>query len=193
LMRSPYKFSKHGKSGIEVSELYPRVAECIDDICVIRSMHTNVPNHEPSLLMMTCGDTQPVRPSMGSWLVYGLGSENQNLPGFVTMCPGTPVVGPALWSNSFLPGIYQGAHINNSNMDPRRVLQNLNNTYLSTSAQREQMDLMRRLNQNHLEARGGSPAAASRAALRGVRPMSSATRPQKAACTCTICTPRSYT
>ncbi|MBM3996882.1 MAG: DUF1501 domain-containing protein [Planctomycetes bacterium] len=156
LMASPFRFSQHGQSGLPVSEIFPKVAECADDLCVIRSMYTNVPNHEPSLLMMTCGDQQPVRPSMGSWLVYGLGTENQNLPGFITMCPGNPVVGPALWSNSFLPGIFQGAHINNSNMDPRRVLQNLSNTYLSPAAQREQMDLMRRLNQMHLERRGGS-------------------------------------
>ncbi|MBI1830675.1 MAG: DUF1501 domain-containing protein, partial [Planctomycetes bacterium] len=156
LMASPYRFSPCGQSGLPVSEIFPKVAECADDLCVIRSMYTNVPNHEPSLLMMTCGETQPTRPSMGSWLVYGLGTENQNLPGFITMCPGIPVVGPALWSNSFLPGIFQGAHINNSNMDPRRVLQNLTNGYLTTAAQREQMDLMRQFNEMHLQQRGGS-------------------------------------
>ncbi len=156
LMMSPFRFNNCGKSGLPVSEIFPKIGECADDLCVIRSMYTNVPNHEPSLLMMTCGDMQPVRPSMGSWLVYGLGTENQNLPGFVTMCPGIPVVGPALWSNSFLPGIFQGAHINNSNMDPRRVLQNLSNGYLSQPAQREQVDLMRRLNEMHLQQRGGS-------------------------------------
>ena len=155
LMMSPFRFDRHGQSGLEISEIFPRISQCADDLCVIRSMYTNVPNHEPSLLMMTCGDMQPVRPSMGSWLVYGLGAENQNLPGFVTMCPGFPVVGPALWSNSFLPGIYQGAHINNSNLDPRRVLQNLNNGNLGPAAQREQMDLMRRLNEIHLQQRGG--------------------------------------
>ena len=156
LMMSPFKFNRCGQSGLPISEIFPRISECADDLCVIRSMYTNVPNHEPSLLMMTCGDSQPVRPSMGSWLVYGLGSENQNLPGFVTMCPGFPVVGPALWSNSFLPGIFQGAHINNSNMDPRRVLQNLSNGYLSQGAQREQVELMRRLNEMHLRQRGGN-------------------------------------
>ncbi len=154
LMRSPYKFTKHGTSGIEVSELYPKVAECIDDICVIRSMHTNTPNHEPSLLMMTCGDTQPVRPSMGSWLLYGLGSENQDLPGFVVMCPGKPVVGPQLWSNSFLPGIFQGTHIDNSRMDPRSVLANIDNPYLPRGLQREQLDLLNEMNRRHLEQRG---------------------------------------
>jgi hypothetical protein len=154
LMPSPYKFTKHGGSGIEVSELYPKVAECIDDICVVRSMHTNTPNHEPSLLMMTCGDTQPLRPAMGSWLLYGLGSENQDLPGFVVMCPGKPVVGPQLWSNSFLPGIFQGAHIDNSRMDPRSVLANIDNPYLPRSLQREQLDLLNAMNQRHLEQRG---------------------------------------
>jgi len=155
LMKSPFKFHKSGQSGIEVSEIYPKVAECIDDICVIRSMHTNTPNHEPSLLMMTCGDTQPVRPAMGSWLLYGLGSENQDLPGFVVMCPGKPVVGPQLWSNSFLPGIFQGAHINNSKIDPKSVLANVDNPYISRDAQREQLDLLNELNRLHLEQRGG--------------------------------------
>ena len=88
-------------------------------------MHTNVPNHEPSLLMMNSGEQQPTRPSMGSWLLYGLGTENMNLPGFVVLCPGKPVVGPQLWSNSFLPGIYQGSHINNSKIDPQKVIQHL--------------------------------------------------------------------
>ncbi len=155
LMKSPYKFTPAGASGIPVSELYPKVAECIDDICVIRSMHTNTPNHEPSLLMMTCGDTQPLRPAMGSWLLYGLGSENQDLPGFVVMCPGKPVVGPQLWSNSFLPGIFQGAHINNSKIDPKSVLANIDNPYLTRAAQREQLDLLNEMNQRHLDQRGG--------------------------------------
>jgi hypothetical protein len=159
LMMSPFRFTRHGQSGLPISEIFPHVAECADDLCVIRSMRTNIPNHEPSLLMMTCGDTQPVRPSMGSWLVYGLGTENQNLPGFVVLCPGFPVVGPALWSNSFLPGIYQGTHINNSNLDPRRVLQNLSNGNLGRAAQREQLDLMQNLNAMHLEQRGGSDNA----------------------------------
>jgi hypothetical protein len=156
LMMSPFRFSKHGQSGLEISEIFPRVAEHADDLCVVRSMYTNVPNHEPSLLMMTCGDTQPVRPSMGSWLTYGLGTENQNLPGFVVMCPGFPTVGPQLWSNSFLPGIFQGAHINNSSLDPRRVLQHVTNGYLGRASQREQVDLMRRFNDMHLQQRGGS-------------------------------------
>jgi hypothetical protein len=153
LMKSPFKFKKYGQAGIEVSEIFPQVGSCIDDICVIRSMHTNIPNHEPALLMMCCGDTQPVRPSMGSWLLYGLGTENQNLPGFVVLCPGKPVVGPALWSNSFLPGIFQGTHI--SKTDPKGAIPYVNNPYLGRNAQREQMDLLKQLNEAHLAGRNG--------------------------------------
>jgi hypothetical protein len=159
LMRSPFAFQKRGQSGVEVSELFPHVGGCIDDICVIRSMHTNVPNHEPSLLMMTTGEQQPTRPSMGSWLLYGLGTENLNLPGFVVLCPGKPVVGPQLWSNSFLPGIYQGAHINNTSFDPKKIIQHVSNAYLAPSSQREQLDLMRNLNGQHLAQRGGTDSA----------------------------------
>ncbi len=153
LMMSPFKFAKYGQSGLEISELFPHVSRCADDLCVIRSMHTNIPNHEPSLLMMTSGETQPTRPSMGSWLQYGLGTENQNLPGFVVFCPGKPVVGPQLWSNSFLPGIYQGTHINNSSIDPKRVIAHVSSAVLGRDAQREQMDLLKQLNEMHLARR----------------------------------------
>ena len=155
LMMSPFKFNRHGESGLEISEIFPHLAKCADDLCVIRSMHTNIPNHEPSLLMMNSGETQPTRPSMGSWLLYGLGTENQNLPGFMVMCPGKPVVGPQLWSNSFLPGIYQGTHINNTDLNPKRVIDNINNTYLGQKTQREQMNLLKQLNERHLARRGG--------------------------------------
>lgn len=159
LLRSPFKFSKHGQSGLEISEIFPQLAECADDLCVVRSMHTNIPNHEPSLLMMTSGETQPTRPSMGSWLLYGLGTENQNLPGFVVLCPGKPVVGPALWGNRFLPGIYQGAQINNSRMDPGKVIQDISNGSVSLAAQREQLDLLKQMNELHLGRRGGADNA----------------------------------
>ncbi|MFN5586880.1 MAG: DUF1501 domain-containing protein [Planctomyces sp.] len=155
LLKSPFKFSKHGQSGLEISEIFPQLGTCADELCVIRSMHTNIPNHEPSLLMMTSGETQPTRPSMGSWLLYGLGTENQNLPGFVVLCPGKPVVGPALWGNRFLPGIYQGAQINNSNINPQTVIRDINNGQVSRSAQREQLDLLKRMNELHLSRRGG--------------------------------------
>ena len=154
LMPSPFKFAKQGQSGIEVSEIYPHLSKCVDDMCIIRSMHTNLPNHEPSFLMMNSGETQPTRPCMGSWLTYGLGSENQNLPGYMVLCPGTPTVGPQLWSNSFLPGIYQGTHINNSSIDPKTIIRDINNRYVSQPVQRRQMDLLQQLNRKHLEVRG---------------------------------------
>ena len=156
LLMSPFKFQKYGESGIEVSDLFPHVGSCIDDICVIRSMHTNIPNHEPSLLMMNSGETQPTRPAMGSWLLYGLGTENQNLPGYVVLCPGKPVVGPQLWSNSFLPGIFQGTHINHaSSVDPKKVIKHISNSYLTSKGQRRQLDLLKQMNELHLERRGG--------------------------------------
>jgi len=154
LMGSPFQFAKHGKSGIEVSELFPEVAACVDDLCVVRSMATDIPNHEPALLMMNSGQIQPTRPSLGSWLTYGLGTENQNLPGFVVLCPGKPVVGPQLWSNSFLPGIYQGTHINNKGIDPKGVIPDVNNARLSRDAQRRQLDLLGAMNARHASARG---------------------------------------
>jgi len=94
-LRSPFAFRRYGKSGIEVSELFARTAEAhVDDMCVIRSLHADVPNHEPSLMLMNCGDGRLPRPSMGAWITYGLGSENQNLPGFIALCPGGyPIVG----------------------------------------------------------------------------------------------------
>ncbi|AMV35490.1 hypothetical protein VN12_25590 [Pirellula sp. SH-Sr6A] len=156
LMKSPFRFGRHGESGLEISEIFPHLSTCADDLCVIRSMHTNIPNHEPSLLMMTSGETQPTRPSMGSWLLYGLGTENENLPGFVVLCPGKPVVGPALWGNRFLPGIYQGAQINNSKLDPESVIRDIKNASITPVAQREQLDLLKQLNQIHLEQRGGN-------------------------------------
>jgi hypothetical protein len=154
LMKSPFRTQRHGRSGIEVSEIYPELAKCVDDLCVIRSMWTDNPNHEPGLLMMNSGNMQPIRPSMGSWITYALGSENQNLPGFIVLCPGKPVVGPQLWSNSFLPGIYQGTHINNSSMDPRTIIRDVNNRYLTAPAQRTQIDLLQQMNQAHLAQRG---------------------------------------
>lgn len=152
-MPSPFKFNRHGASGLEVSELYPHVGKCMDDICVVRSMYTSTPNHEPGLFMMNSGNQQPIRPSLGSWLTYGLGTENQNLPGFVVLCPGKPVVGPALWSNSFLPGIYQGTHVDNSRLDPDKVIGHLRNQSVSGTAQRRLLDLMQEMNRKHMAAR----------------------------------------
>jgi hypothetical protein len=161
-MPSPFSARPHGQSGIEVTELFPHVASCIDEICVIRSMYTDNPNHEPSLLMMNSGNMQPIRPSLGSWLTFGLGTENQNLPGFVVLCPGKPVVGPQLWSNSFLPGIYQGTHIQNQTIDPDRIIRDVTNRHLSPLEQRSQLDLLQALNREHLAKRSQDEALEAR-------------------------------
>ncbi len=114
LMKSPFEFKKYGECGMDVSELFPHLGECADDIAWVRSVYTEIPNHEPSCLMINTGANQAGRPSMGAWLTYGLGTENENLPGFVVLCPDIPTtVGPPLWSNGFLPAIHQGTYISN--------------------------------------------------------------------------------
>lgn len=151
LMRSPFSFKRCGQSGIEVSDIFPHVGESIDDICVIRSVYTDLPAHEPSLMLMNCGHIQLGRPSMGSWVTYGLGSENQNLPGFVVLCPGTPIVGPPLWNSAFLPGIYQGTHISNAEKEPEKLVKYIRNKRLSLSQQRKQVALLAKLGRLQME------------------------------------------
>lgn len=152
LMRSPFSFKKYGESGIGVSELFPHTGSVIDDVCLIRSAQTNIPNHEPSLLMMNCGHNQPGRPSMGAWLTYGLGTENQNLPGFVVLCSEMPsVVGPPMWNSAFLPGIYQGTYISTKENDGRRLIPFISNPHTSLTEQREELDLLGKLNRLQLE------------------------------------------
>ncbi len=157
LLGSPFAFHKCGKSGIEVSEIFPKLGECIDDVCVIRSMFTDIPNHEPSLFMMNCGNRVPGRPSMGSWLTYGLGSENQNLPGFIVLCPGYPIVGPQLWTSAFLPAIYQGTYIPNSEKTPDKLIHYIRNTEIAQPAQRRQLDLLGKLNSLEMQRDGFDP------------------------------------
>src|SRR6202050_2491412 len=146
LLGSPFTFRRCGKSGIEISEIFPKLGESIDDVCVIRSMYTEIPNHEPSLFLMNCGHRVPGRPSMGSWLTYGLGSENQNLPGFVVLCPGYPIVGAQLWSSTFLPAIYQGTYIPHSEKTPDKLISYIRNPSTPLPEQRRALDLLRQLN-----------------------------------------------
>jgi len=149
---SPFKFRKHGRSGIDVSELFPCLSQSVDDLCFIRSMQADLPNHEPSLLLMNCGDARLERPSVGSWITYGLGTENQNLPGFVVLCPrGFPLQGPRNWRSAFLPGIHQGTYIDSQYDDANRLVENLNGA--GRGPQREQLDLLARLNRLHQEGR----------------------------------------
>jgi hypothetical protein len=154
LMRSPWSFNKHGQSGIEVSEIFPEVARRIDDFCVIRSMYTDSGNHGPSLQIMNCGHQLPGRPSMGSWVTYGLGTENRNLPGFVVLCPGFPVLGASLWSSGYMPSIYQGVHIQNGAVEPEKLIQNLRNTELTSEQQKKQLALLDKLNRRYVDRAG---------------------------------------
>jgi hypothetical protein len=147
---SPFRYSKHGQSGIEVSELFPHLARRVDDLCVIRSMQADDPNHEPSLLLMNCGEPRLSRPSLGSWITYGLGSENQNLPGFIAMCPfGYPIYQSQNWQSAFLPGIYQGTYIDTQHTEVEKLVEHVRNGRVSFKEQREQLDLLSELNQEY--------------------------------------------
>ncbi|HLJ56239.1 MAG TPA: DUF1501 domain-containing protein [Chthonomonadaceae bacterium] len=161
--RSPFTFSKHGQSGIEVSDIFPHIAENVDEMAIIRSMHADVPNHEPSLMLMNCGEARLIRPSMGSWVTYGLGTENQNLPGFIAMCPrGYPIQDTQNWQSGFLPGIFQGTYVDTSHTDIQKLIANIKNNYVTQPEQRAQLDLLQRLNQRHLEARQNDAQLESR-------------------------------
>jgi hypothetical protein len=161
LLRSPFQFKKYGQCGMDVSELFPHVGECADDICWIRSMYTDIPNHEPSMLMMNTGFNQAGRPGLGAWLTYGLGTENRNLPGFVVMCPDVPTtVGPPLWDSAFLPAIHQGTFIPDKviekqtedklvdpkKFDPKKLISFIGNEKFTLAEQRRELDLLKKLN-----------------------------------------------
>ena len=152
---SPFKFAKHGQSGVEISELFPHVAKSADDLCVIRSMYADVPNHEPSYLLMNCGDGRQARPAMGAWVTYGLGTDNQNLPGFIVMCPGgVPATAGNNWRSAFLPGAYQGTYIDSQHREPQKLVEHIRSDFVRPGRQRGQLDLLQQLNQRHLAARG---------------------------------------
>lgn len=151
LLGSPWQFKKHGQSGTEVSELFPKVAECVDDMCVIRSMVADNINHNGACLQMNTGEQAFSRPSLGSWLLYGLGTENKNLPGYVVISPAQPAQGAPLWTSSFLPAAYQGTLVS----DLKNPIANLTNAKLSDRHQREQLDLLQQLNTTHKAARPG--------------------------------------
>ena len=160
---SPYKFQKYGESGLEISEIFQHTAKHADDLCLIRSMHADVPNHEPSLLLMNCGESRQVRPSMGSWVTYGLGTENLNLPGFIAMVPnGYPILETQNWQAAFLPGAYQGTYINTKYTEIDKLIENVRNQQLTGEAQRRQLDALAALNKQHLAARGHDPALEAR-------------------------------
>jgi hypothetical protein len=145
LLKSPFKFARHGDSGIEVSGLFPNVAGCIDDVCLIRSMVADNINHNGACLQMNTGEQAFSRPSLGSWLLYGLGSENQSLPGFVVLSPAQPAQGAPLWSSSFLPAAYEGTLV----ADLANPIANLKNPQTPPDRQKDQLETLRRLDALH--------------------------------------------
>ncbi len=147
--QSPFKFSKHGQSGLEVSELYPHVAKHADKLCVIKSMKGEVANHSPGLLLMNCGHSVLPRPSLGSWALYGLGTESEDLPGFVVLMPnGMPTAQSKNWTSSFLPGVFQGTHIE-TNTKGGELIPNLTRSDIRFGTQRNQLRLTQFLNARH--------------------------------------------
>ena len=177
LLNAPYKYTRHGQSGLPVSELLPHTAKFADDLCVLRSVHTDNPNHGPALLLMNNGTMTPKVPSMGAWMSYGLGTENANLPAYIVLCPGRPVRFSILWNSAFLPSQHQGVYINHSKIAPKEMIPWLRNAKLDPAAQRKQLDLMQALNREHL-----AQQAAPDLALQGrIEAMETAYRMQFAA------------
>ncbi len=163
-MPSPFSFRKYGRSGLEISDLFERTAlSHADDIAVIRSMRAQVPNHEPSLMLMNCGDGLQARPSVGAWLMYGLGVENRSLPGFIAMCPGgLPIKGSENWQSGFLPGAYQGTYLNTRESDVDRLLENIRNGEVSSRDQGRQMEFLRGMNSRFSVGREADPRLGAR-------------------------------
>lgn len=153
-MASPFKFTRHGKSGIEVSEVFPNLAQHVDDMAIIRSMKTDIPAHEIATVMMNTGSRQLAKPCLGSWTVYGLGSENQNMPGFISLRNGggLPNGGTQNWGSAFLPGVYQGTSVNTQASSVQEMIQNIRNPYVSKEEQRRQLDLIHQLNELHAQS-----------------------------------------
>jgi hypothetical protein len=155
LMRSPFTFQKYGHNGIEVSEIFPHMAGIIDEFCIVRSMISDIPNHGPSVLMMNTGSVRVGRPSMGSWVVYGLGTENQNLPGYIVLTAGAG--GGSDFGAAFLPAVYQGTLVPYTQADPNKQIEYLANKRMNLTQQREQLDLVRDLNQSYIDQLNGAP------------------------------------
>ena len=151
-MGSPFKFQRYGRSGLEVSELFAQTAQHADDLAVIRSMYTDIPAHDVATVFMNTGSIRIAKPSLGAWTVYGLGSENQNLPGFISLRSGKlPTGGAANYSAAFLPGIYQGTSVNTQAQNVQQMIQNIRNPYVSKTEQRRQLDFIHSLNELHAQ------------------------------------------
>jgi hypothetical protein len=158
LLRSPWEFKKYGQSGIEVSDLFPHVGGCVDDLCVIRSLHGDNTAHGGALLQLHTGSDTFVRPSMGSWITYGLGTENRSLPGFITICPTLGHGGVQNWSSAFLPAAYQGTPIGNASIPAEKAqISYIRNPETPAELQRMQLDALREMNEEQLRHFGHDP------------------------------------
>jgi Protein of unknown function (DUF1501) len=147
LLPSSFEFARHGESGVEVSELCPQLASVIDDVCVIRSMYTFNPTHTPARSLIHSGSILANRPSLGAWISYGLGSENENLPSFVVLTPGGGG-GGTLWRAGFLPAEHQGIAFDDSETEPEKMIADLRNKRLTPQVQRKQLDALQAMNRN---------------------------------------------
>lgn len=154
LLKSPWKFRQYGQSGLPVSALFPHVAQHIDDLCILRSVHGTNPAHGGALLKLHTGSDQFVRPSMGAWISYGLGTENENLPAYITICPTLAHGGVNNWGAAFLPTYCQGTPIGNASLSAKQALvKNVRNDRIDVATQRQQLDLIQAMNQHHLARR----------------------------------------
>lgn len=163
LLKSPWTFKNYGKSGLPVSELFPHVAQCIDDLCIIRSLYGTNAAHGGALLKLHTGSDNFIRPSMGSWVTYGLGTENQNLPGFITICPTFAHGGVNNWGSAFLPAAYQGTPLGNATVPAEQAaVHHIKNAHLNPSQQRAQLDLLAQMNRDHLRQAGPNQALEGR-------------------------------
>ena len=165
LLGSPFKFQQYGESGIHVSEIFPHVGQCVDDICFINSMHGSNSRHGSALLELHTGSDTFIRPSMGSWITYGLGTENQNLPGFITICPTLGHSGSNAWNSAFLPARFAGTPIGFSSTKAEDAkIRYIQNRHATRETQRRELDLLKALNEQHLEQAGSDDALESRIA-----------------------------
>lgn len=163
LLASPWKFQQYGECGMHVSELFPHVAQHVDDMCFLHSVYGTNPAHGGASLKLHTGSDNFVRPSMGSWITYGLGTENQNLPGFITICPTLAHGGVNNWSSAFLPAYYQGTPLGVASLpSTQATLKYMKNAQVSLSTQRTQLDLLREMNEHHLEDTGADASLEAR-------------------------------
>ena len=163
LLKSPWKFRHYGESGLEVSDLFPHVGRCVDDLCIIRSMHGTNPAHGGALLKLHTGSDTFVRPSMGAWISYGLGTDNTDLPAFVTICPTLAHGGVNNWGSAFLPAYCQGTPLGNASVTAAEaVVRHIHNKSLSPALQRMQLDFAADLNRSHLDTTGANGALEAR-------------------------------